>query len=99
MRTEVYEVSAELSDAIQSRQIRLEGLKDLLGFCYSTTSYNIPKDKVRELEQEYIDVVAEYNLLKEQVEAIFIKEFNPANTSWNLDFHTKKVTVVENDNE
>lgn len=97
MRIEEYKVPQELVESIQTRQLELESIKDLLAFLYSTTQYEVDTKKLEHLEKEYKELSIEYNLLKEEVEEIFISEFNRARTSWNLDFNTNIVTVVEND--
>lgn len=97
MKTEVYDVPAELVETIQAIQYELDGLKNMLGFAYSTTEYVIPESRIKKLEKDYLDTNARYNLAKNEVENIFINNFDRSKTSWNLDFDTKKVTVVEND--
>lgn len=97
MKIREYEVPQELVESIQTRQLELESVKDLLAFLYSTTQYNIDTKKLERLEKEFKQLNIEYNLLKEKVEEIFIAEFDRAKTSWNLDFNTNIVTVVEND--
>ena len=41
------EVPKELTDSVQGAQLELQGIKDLLGFAYSTTEYNIPEERIK----------------------------------------------------
>ena len=58
-----FTIDENLRDAIQARQIEMEGLQNLIGFAMSTTQYNIPKEKITEMRKEYNDKLFEYNLL------------------------------------
>lgn len=89
----IYDVPVELVEAIQARQIELDGLKNMLAFCYSTTDYIIPEERITKLENDYNDKFTEYSLLKLKVEDIFSSDFNNSKMNWSLDFSTCKVRV------
>ena len=95
MRETTFQVDQALTDAIQARQIELDGLQRMLAFTWSTTEYNIPKEKIDELMADYNKTNLEYNLLRQKITDMVPAEFDKSKTSWNLDFATNTVTVVE----
>lgn len=90
-------VDQDLCDAIQARQIELEGAKNLIAYCLAQTEYNIPQSKIEDLRKEYNRIFKEYELLKGQLESTFIDEVDPSKTSWNLDFESAEVVITVND--
>ena len=90
-----FELNSTLSDMIEQRHYELNGLKSLIGFALSTTEYEIPKEKIIELQQEYAKTLAEYDTLKESVTKLIPDEAVNEKTSWTLDFKTHIVTVYE----
>lgn len=94
MNTTTFTISAALSQAIEARQLELEGYKDLLGFAYSTTQYVIPESRIALIEEKMLKTKAEYELLKKEVEEFIPAEVDRSNASWNLDFATQVVTVT-----
>ena len=97
MKTYTFEVPAALSEAIEARQLELEGYKDLLGYAYSTTQYVIPEARIALLEEKMMKCKAEYEILKQQVDSMIPTDINKIGANWNLDFATHIVTVVYND--
>ena len=65
MKTKSIVLEESLVDAIQARQIKLSGLERLMAFAMSTSQYTIPDDKINALKEEYFDVNAEYEMLKQ----------------------------------
>ena len=94
MNTLTFEVPAALSEAIETRQLELEGYKDLLGYAYSTTQYVIPEARIAMIEEKMMKCKAEYEILKQQVDHMIPAEVDKTNASWNLDFATYTVTVT-----
>jgi hypothetical protein len=94
MNTITFTVSAALSQAIEARQLELEGYKDLLGFAYSTTQYIIPESRIALIEEKMLKTKAEYELLKKEVEESIPAEVDRSKASWSLDFATQVVTVT-----
>lgn len=98
MRTKDVKIEMDLVNAVQERQIEMESLKNLLGFAYSTTAYVVPEERIKKLEKQFMDTSAEYELLKNKVDALVVPEdFNRSKSDWNLDFSTGIVTVTEHD--
>lgn len=95
MKETTFQVDQALTDAIQTRQVELDGLQRMLAFAWSTTEYNIPKEKIDELMADYNKTNLEYNLLRQKITDMVPAEFDKSKTSWNLDFATNTVTVVE----
>lgn len=94
MNTLTFEVPAALSEAIEARQLELEGYKDLLGYAYSTTQYVIPEARIALIEEKMMKVKAEYEILKQEVDHMIPSEVDKSRASWNLDFATYTVTVT-----
>lgn len=94
MNTITFEVPAALTQAIEARQLELEGYKDLLGYAYSTTQYVIPEARIALLEEKMMKCKTEYEILKQEVDAMIPAEVNKSGASWNLDFATNVVTVT-----
>lgn len=90
-----FTIDENLRDAIQARQIEMEGLQNLIGFAMSTTQYNIPKEKITEMRKEYNDKLFEYNLLKDEISNIIPKEYQEDKYSWQLDFTEATVSIYE----
>jgi len=91
-------IDRALCDSVQAAQLELQNIKDLLGFAYSSTEYNIPEERIAKLEKEFSELNAKYTLLKQQVESVAVPvEKNKLTTSWSLDFDTSTVTITEND--
>ena len=96
MKTFTFEVPATLAEAIETRQLELDGYKDLLGFAYSTVQYVIPESRITLIEEKMLKCKAEYELLKQQVDSMIPADIKNEKTEWNLDFATKVVTVSYN---
>lgn len=94
MKTYTFEVPAVLSEAIETRQLELEGYKDLLGYAYSTTQYVIPEARIAMIEEKMMKCKAEYEILKQELDSMIPAEYKDHNTTWNLDFATHVVTVT-----
>ena len=90
-----FQVEPALSEAIQARQIELDGIQRMLAFAWSTSEYAIPQEKIDELKADYNKTNLEYNLLRQKITDMVPEEFDKSKTSWNLDFATNTVTVVE----
>lgn len=95
MKTTTFKIDQALADAIQTRQVELDGLQRLLAFAWSTTEYQIPQTKLDELMADYNKTNLEYNTLRQKVTDMVPAEFDKSKTSWNLDFATCMVTVSE----
>ena len=95
MKKITLEVPVELSESIQTCQIELDGLKQLIGFLMSNTEYNVPEERIQKLQKDFMDKNRLYNELKSQVEDLIPSDFNKNKTSWNLDFSSNKVEIVE----
>ena len=95
MKETTFEIDHALSEAIQARQVELDGIQRMLAFAWSTTEYTIPQDKIDELKEDYNKTNLEYNLLRQKITDMVPPEFDKSKTSWNLDFATHMVTVVE----
>jgi len=95
MKETTFTVDPALSDAIQARQIELDGIQRMLAFAWSTTEYTIPQDKIDELKADYNKTNLEYNMLRQKITDMVPEEFDKTRTTWNLDFATNTVTVVE----
>lgn len=94
MNTITFEIPEVLTQAIEARQLELEGYKDLLGFAYSTTQYIIPEARLALLEEKMMKCKAEYEILKKEVDMMIPAEVDKSIASWNLDFATNIVTVT-----
>lgn len=95
MKQTTFQIDPALSEAIQARQIELDGIQRMLAFAWSTTEYQIPQEKIDELKADYNKTNLEYNLLRQKITDMVPAEFDKARTSWNLDFATNEVTVIE----
>ena len=95
MKEMEFKIDQALCDMIEERQYELDGLKNLLGFAWSTTEYQIPQEKIKELQDRFNLVNKEYNILKEQITNMIPDDYNRENTSWNLDFKDCIVHVTE----
>lgn len=94
---EVYKFTIDraLSEAVEARQLELAGLERLYWSSLSNTSYNIPEEKIKALQNEYIKVNAEYEMLKTKVNNLIPAEYLDSKYQWNLDFANNEVTVSE----
>lgn len=95
MKKTIILVPAELSNAIQSCQVEMDGLKQLIGYAMSTTDYVIPQEKIDELQKQFMVKNREYNQLKEDVEKLIPADFDKSRTNWSLDFSTYQVEIIE----
>lgn len=95
MKKIIISVPTEVSDAIQACQVEMDGLKQLIGYAMSTTDYVIPKERIDELQNQFMVKNKEYNQLKEEVEKLIPADFDKTKTNWNLDFATYKAEVIE----
>lgn len=95
MRKTIITIPTELSDSIQACQIELDGLKELIAFLLASVEYNIPEERINKLQKDFINVNKTYNELKLKVEDYIPVDFDKSKTSWNLDFSTGSVEVVE----
>ena len=95
MRETTFQIDSALSEAIQARQVELDGIQRMLAFAWSTTEYNIPQEKIDELKADYNKTNLEYNLLRQKVTDMVPADFDKSKTSWNLDFATNTVSVIE----
>lgn len=95
MKETTFQIDPALSDAIQARQIELDGIQRMLAFAWSTTEYTIPQEKIDELKADYNKTNLEYNLLRQKITDMVPEDFDKSKTSWNLDFATHTVSVVE----
>ena len=88
-------VPEELSDGIQACQVELTGLKDLISYLLANTEYNIPEERIEALERRFMAQTKLYNDLKLKVEDYIPSDFDKTKTSWNLDFATYTVEIIE----
>ena len=95
MKQTTFQIDPALSDALQARQIELDGAQKMLAFAWSTTEYQIPQEKIDELKADYNKTNLEYNLLRQKITDMVPPEFDKSKTYWNLDFATNTVTVIE----
>jgi hypothetical protein len=95
MKETTFQIDQALTEAIQARQVELDGIQRMLAFAWSTNEYQIPQEKIDELKADYNKTNLEYNLLRQQITNMVPEEFDKSKTSWNLDFATNTVTVIE----
>ena len=95
MKETTFQIDQALSEAIQTRQIELDGIQRMLAFAWSTSEYVIPQEKIDELKADYNKTNLEYNLLRQKVTDMVPEEFDKSKTSWTLDFATNTVAVIE----
>ena len=88
-------IDPALSQAIQARQVELDGIQRMLAFAWSTTEYQIPQEKIDELKADYNKTNLEYNVLRQEITDMVPEDFDKSKTSWNLDFATSTVHIVE----
>lgn len=88
-------IDPALSQAIQARQVELDGIQKMLAFAWSTTEYQIPQSKIDELKADYNKTNLEYNVLRQEITDMVPEDFDKSKTSWNLDFATSTVHIVE----
>lgn len=87
----VFEISTEESEYIESLQFEVSGYKNLLEFMISGGT-NIDSDNFKNYHKEYLEKNTEYELAKNSVAKLYLKEYVD-NCSWNLDFATHKLTA------
>lgn len=75
-------------DALQARQIETEAKKELY-MAALASSFDIPKEKIDNLLQSYINTFAEYNILKDMIQNKYMPE--PNADSWNVTFTEKQI--------
>lgn len=90
-----FKINSALSEAVEARQLELTGLERLYWSTLSTTSYVIPQEKIKTLQDEYIKVNAEYEMLKTKINNLIPEEYLDPKYHWNLDFANNEVTVSE----
>lgn len=90
-----FKIDSALSEAVEARQLELTGLERLYWSTLSTTSYVIPQEKIKALQDEYIKVNAEYEMLKTKVNNLIPEEYLDPKYHWSLDFTNSEVTVSE----
>ena len=90
-----FKIDKALSEAVEARQLELTGLERLYWSTLSTTSYVIPQEKIKTLQDEYIKVNAEYEMLKTKVNNLIPEEYLDPKYHWSLDFANNEVTVSE----
>ena len=90
-----FKIDSALSEAVEARQLELTGLERLYWSTISTTSYVIPQEKIKALQDEYIKVNAEYEMLKTKVNNLIPEEYLDPKYHWSLDFANNEVTVSE----
>ena len=90
-----FKIDKALSEAVEARQLELTGLERLYWSTLSTTSYVIPQEKIKTLQDEYIKVNAEYEMLKTKVNNLIPEEYLDPKYHWSLDFPNNEVTVSE----
>ena len=69
-----FKIDKALSEAVEARQLELTGLERLYWSTLSTTAYVIPQEKIKTLQDEYIKVNAEYEMLKTKVNNLIPEE-------------------------
>lgn len=90
-----FKIDSALSEAVEARQLELTGLERLYWSTISTTSYVIPQEKIKALQDEYIKVNAEYEMLKTKVNNLIPEEYLDPKYHWSLDFANNEVTISE----
>ena len=90
-----FKIDKALSEAVEARQLELTGLERLYWSTLSTTSYVIPQEKIKTLQDEYIKVNAEYEMLKTKINNLIPEQYLDAEYHWNLDFASNEVTISE----
>ena len=90
-----FKIDSALSEAVEARQLELTGLERLYWSTLSTTSYVIPQEKIKALQDEYIKVNAEYEMLKTKVNNLIPEEYLDPKYHWSLDFANNEVTISE----
>ena len=90
-----FKIDRALSEAVEARQLELTGLERLYWSTLSTTSYVIPQEKIKTLQDEYIKVNAEYEMLKTKVNNLIPEEYLDPKYHWSLDFANNEVTISE----
>ena len=90
-----FKIDKALSEAVEARQLELTGLERLYWSTLSTTSYVIPQEKIKTLQDEYIKVNAEYEMLKTKINNLIPEEYLDPKYHWSLDFANNEVTVSE----
>lgn len=95
MKQTTFQVDPALAEAIQARQVELDGIQKMLAFAWSTTEYQIPQERIEELKEDYNRTNLEYNLLRQKITDMVPADFDKSKTFWNLDFATNVVTVEQ----
>ena len=88
MKTITVKLDGADCNALQARQIETEAKKELY-IAALASSFDIPKEKIDQLIQEYIDTFAEYNILKDMIQKKYMPE--PNADSWNVIFAEKQI--------
>lgn len=95
MKKTTITIPEDLNNKIQESQVKMDGLKQLIGFLVSATEYNVPKEKINEFQTEFMEENRIYNDLKAEIEKLIPADFNKDKTTWNLDFATHSLEVTE----
>ena len=90
-----FKIDNALSEAVEARQLELSGFERLYCIILSTTAYIIPQEKIKTLQDEYIKVNAEYEMLKTKINNLIPEQYLDAKYHWNLDFASNEVTISE----
>lgn len=88
-------IPEDLSNKVQECQIKMDGLKQLIGFLVSTVEYNVPEAKINEFQKEFMEENKIYNDLKGIIETYIPEDFNKDKTIWNLDFASHILEIEE----
>lgn len=86
-------IPSALVRAIEQRLIELNGCQAMLRFALSNHhDYDIPQEKINELNDIILKTKLEYEFLKEQIYD-FIPENIPKNIPWDLDFDSELIVI------
>ena len=88
-------IPEDLASQIQESQVKLDGLKQLIGFLVSTIEYDVPQAKIDGFQKEFMEENRVYNDLKSKVDEYVPADFDKNKTSWNLDFATCELEITE----
>ena len=89
-------IPEDLSTRVQESQVKMDGLKQLIGFLVSTVEYDVPQAKIAEFQKQFMDENRVYNDLKAELDNYIPADFNRDKTIWNLDFATCTLEITEN---
>ena len=95
MRTTTVTIPEDLTTKVQTCQVKMDGLKQLIGFLVSTIEYDVPKAKIDAFQAEFMEENKVYNNLKMEIEKYIPADFDKDKTIWNLDFASCTLEVTE----